>query len=70
MTKLSQSRFVPDGCERARSAVEPEIRAAVAAEYSERLERAGLWARIRLRREIEREVKLRVSKVAPYDAQY
>jgi hypothetical protein len=65
-----RSRFVVDGYSRAQKAAEPEIRAQVVAEYSEQLETAGLWRRFWWRRKIQREVRLRLSQVAPPDALY
>ena len=64
------TRFVEDGHLRARSASEPLIRAQVVAEYSEQFDAAGLWGRFWLRREIRREVRIRLSQVAPPDAHY
>ena len=65
-----RSRFVQDGRSCAQSAAEPEIRAQVVAEYSEQFEAAGPWGRLWLRRTIEREVRLRLDKLAPPDALY
>jgi hypothetical protein len=64
------SRFVRDGRSRAQAAAEPEIRAQVLAEYSKQFEATSLWGRFGLRRTMEREVRLRLSKVAPPDALY
>jgi hypothetical protein len=63
-------RFMEDGCVRAQSAAEPQIRLQVASEYSAQLEAAGAWDRFWLRRAIEREVRIRLEKVAPPDALY
>jgi hypothetical protein len=68
--RTSESRFVEDGHLRARSAIEPAIRAQVVAEYADRFEAAGLWRKFLLRRAIEREINLRVRNVAPPDALY
>ncbi len=57
--------FVADGYSRARSAVEPEIRAAVAAEFAERLASASHRQRVRLWLVIEREIRRRVARIAP-----
>jgi hypothetical protein len=65
-----KDRFVADGCVRAQSAAEPDIRLQVICEYSEQLKAAGIWGRFWLRRAIEREVRIRVKKVAPPDALY
>ncbi len=62
--------IVVDGYERAYSAVEPEVRAQVLAEYADRLAEAGFWKRWRLRREIEREIVRRIHEKAPPDALY
>jgi hypothetical protein len=66
----NESRFVVDGCCRARSAAEPAIRAQVVAEFSVQLAAAGLWRRFWLWPAIECEVQRRLGKVAPPDALY
>jgi hypothetical protein len=65
-----QSRFVHDGFCRAQAAAELAIRAQVIAEFSEQLAEASFWRRLWLRRTIEREVLLRLGRVAPPDALY
>ena len=62
--------FVEDGYNRACSALEPQIRAEVSAEYEERLKCSGFWERRRIEREIEREITRRVHEKAPPDALY
>jgi hypothetical protein len=62
--------FIDGGCLRAQAAARPEIQAQVISEYFEQLESAGLWGRFWLRRTIEREVRIRLDKVAPPDALY
>lgn len=61
---------VVDGHFRACSALEPLIRAEVAAEYAERLSRATLWERWRLQREMAIEIQRRIHQKAPPDALY
>jgi hypothetical protein len=63
-------RFVCNGHERARAAIEPQIRAAVSEEFADRWQAASLWQHFWLRREIEREVNRRLEKVAPSNALY
>jgi hypothetical protein len=65
-----RERFLVDGCTRARSEAEPVIRAQMVAEYAERVEAADAWGRFWLRREMEREIRARVEKLAPRDALY
>ena len=62
--------FVQYGYELARAAIEPEIREAVAAEFAEPLDVASVLDRWRLRWEMAREVKRRLSQMAPADAMY
>jgi hypothetical protein len=62
--------FLFDGCERAQAAVRLAIREQVTAEYAEAFATASFWDRLRLWREIEREVARRVNKLAPPDALY
>jgi hypothetical protein len=66
----SPNGFVADGYERACAALEPEVRAAVLAEYAARLAQAAPWERRRLLREIEREITRRVHEQAPPEALY
>ena len=63
-------RFVHGGDQNARSAAEVGIRTQVIAEYAERLEAASVWGRFWLRREIAREVEIRLRKVRPPGACY
>ncbi len=62
--------FVCDGYARTCAAIQPQIRAVVEAEFSERLAAASLWGRFWLRRAIEREVRQRVRQSAPPEALY
>lgn len=64
------SGFVVDGYERARKAMEPEIRAEIAAKYAEQLATATLWQRWKLRRQMKVEINERIHQVAPPDAEY
>jgi hypothetical protein len=64
------NHFVEYGYQLARAALEPGIRAAVAAEFAERLAVASLSERWRLRREMAREIERRLRKMAPPDALY
>ena len=63
-------RFVQDGRSRLQAQIETELRPQVTAEYAERLASAGLWKRFWLRKEIDREVSYRASKMVPPDALY
>ena len=65
-----QNRFVHDGYCRAQAAAEVSIRAEVVVEFSGQLAAASLWQRFWLRRTIEREVQLRLDKVARPDVLY
>jgi hypothetical protein len=62
--------IVADGYYRAYRALEPEIRAKVTAEYSERLEKADVQERRLLKRQIEAEIRRRIHERAPPDALY
>jgi hypothetical protein len=70
MWKTGEECIVHDGCERARSAELPSIRAEVEREYAERLKTAGLFKRLLLRREIRREVEKRLGRIAPRSGLY
>ncbi|HTM55231.1 MAG TPA: hypothetical protein VL175_14445 [Pirellulales bacterium] len=65
-----QVPFLEDGWRRARAAAEAEIRAEVLAEFAERLRPAGWLERLRLRRQIKREIERRLEKIAPRHGQY
>ena len=67
--RLAQN-IVADGHVRARVGAEPEVRAAVSAAYAERLKASSLLGRIRLRREIEREIRRRLDEQSPPGALY
>ena len=62
--------FVADGCRRARAAIEPRVRADVEREFAGKLENASFLKRLRLRRQMEREIQRRVEAMAPSDALY
>jgi hypothetical protein len=64
------SSFVVDGCCRAQAAAELKVRTEVEAEFAERLAAADFWTRVRLWREITREVRRRLNRIAPPDALY
>ena len=66
----SYAQFLNDGHQRARAALEPVIRAEVAAEYGQRLSQASFMQRWQLRLAIEREVDRRIECLAPRDAIY
>lgn len=66
MAAKLDSAFVVDGCERAERA----IRAEVESEFAERWRHATFWDRIRLWREIEREIARRCDNEAPGHALY
>ncbi len=59
-------RFVHDGHERAYNAAEVEVYA----EFAEQLEHSSGFSKLRLKRDIEREIKRRIRQVAPPDALY
>ena len=62
----AQFSIVADGYWRAAGAIEPRIRAEVAAEYATRLEEATtFWQRFQLRREMKREIARRIHEQAP-----
>ena len=63
-------RFVAYGCSRAKAALEPDIRAKVALEFEERLKMPGPQHAHALLKEMEREIKHRVQRMAPADALY
>lgn len=63
-------KIVADGHARAQAAAETQVRAAVRAEYAERLKATSLLGRIRLRRDMEREIQRRISEQAPPWALY
>lgn len=62
--------IVADGYGRARSALEPAVRAEVTAEYAEPLQKAGFWMRLHLRMEIAAEVRRRLDTRVSRDACY
>lgn len=62
--------IVADGCWRGRSAALSSLRAAVNAEYAERLEQADLWTRMRLRWQMSAEIRRRLNVIAPHHACY
>lgn len=64
------SKIVADGHQRARSALEPVIRAEVEQESAEELPQFSLWRRLWVRRKMEREIKRRMAAAAPPDALY
>ena len=63
-------RFVVNGYESAESALLPEIRRQVEAEFAERLSAAGLFRRWILRRQIRAEISRRLDQQAPPDGLY
>jgi hypothetical protein len=65
MARRDSNHFVEDGYERACDAAIDKIRAAVAAEFAERLQTADWWERWRLRYAMRREIKRRLERVAP-----
>ena len=67
---MEPSGFIADGYTRAFEALHPEISATVRAEYAARLEDASASDRLRLDREIEREIQRRIHEKAPPDALY
>jgi hypothetical protein len=62
--------YLSDGCERAQSAAEPEIRATVAAEFAIEFDRASGWRRFAVWWAMEKEISRRLERVAPSGACY
>lgn len=67
--------FVQDGHKRlmdalAAKGVRDQVRTEVESEFAPALQQAPVWQRWQLRREIERELKRRIKKLAPPDALY
>jgi hypothetical protein len=60
-----RNRFVEDGYKRARAALRPALHAEVEAEYAVQLQEVGFLERMKLKREISREVARRLHKQAP-----
>lgn len=67
---MSDCSFVEDGFWRARSALEPVIRAEVRKEYAERLAAAKFVTKLAIWSEMDREVRRRLDAKAPSDALY
>lgn len=63
-------RFVEFGYANACKAIDGELLAVVRAEYAERLAKASWWRRIWIGRQIAREARRRMDRVAPPDALY
>jgi hypothetical protein len=70
MTMATPSDFIVDGYDQARSRIEPEIVAAVHAEYAEQLHKATLFGRLWLKWQMRREIERRIADKAPPDALY
>jgi hypothetical protein len=64
------SGIVDDGYERAYDAHIKEVRVEVAAKYAEELKDAGFWRRIRLRRQMDGEIREKMEHFAPSDGLY
>jgi hypothetical protein len=62
--------FVPDGYERARSAIEPQIRREVELEFEEQLQAATRGESRRIRSIMEELIEERINRLAPPDALY
>lgn len=67
---LKRSQFLTGGCDRARSATEPDIRREVEAEFTKRWPAASTFGRWLLRRRIEAEIERRLEARAPSEALY
>ncbi len=63
-------RFVHDGHERAYNAAEEIVRLEVYAEFAEQIEHSSGFSKLRLKGQIEQEIKRRIRQVAPPDALY
>jgi hypothetical protein len=70
MRRNNNDPFVHDGYDLARSANIDIIRIEVETEYRERLEAAGWFKRLLLRREMKLEVEARLERKAPRDGMY
>jgi hypothetical protein len=66
----SREHFVEDGAKRYLAIIEPEIRAAVRAEYAEQLAKASVLQRLRLHRAIRREIRRRITAALSPRASY
>ena len=68
------NRFVKDGHRRARRAIEQEVRAELEARYAEALQQANILQRLRIKRQINKEVAQevarRVNEQAPREGLY
>jgi hypothetical protein len=62
--------FVADGCQRAREANEPVVRAEVEREFAAKLAEATDRDRQSIWQAVEREVERRLNRLAPPDALY
>ncbi len=65
-----EAGIVSDGGNRAYQANIKAVRAEVEKKYADQLVEAGFWKRIKLRRQIEKEVQKRMKKIAPPGALY
>ena len=70
MKTSHESGFLADGCERARAATEPQIRADVEREYANRIAAAYIIQRWWLNREMNKQIAERVARIASPDALY
>jgi hypothetical protein len=70
MTRKYEGRFVADGYRRARSALEPKIRAEVEAEFADERKAAGWIRRWFVQRKIKSEIRRRIHAEAPPEAHY
>ena len=70
MSSSTDARFIIDGCDRARVALKPIILSEVEQEFADQLETASFWQRLRIKREIAREVERRLAEQAPSNALY
>jgi uncharacterized membrane protein len=70
MKTSHESGYVADGCERARAAIEPQIRAAVERQYASRIATASIIQRWRLKRQMNRQIAERLAHIAPPNALY
>ena len=64
------NKIVADGRQRAYDGSIEQVRVEVEAKYAEELKNAGFWGRMRLRQQMEREIRQRMTKIAPPDGLY
>jgi hypothetical protein len=64
------TKIVAGGRKRAYEGSVARVRAEVEAKYAEELKTAGVWRRMRIRRNMQREMRERMERVAPRSGLY